>query len=85
MGYVRLFIRRGLVAGGTVVGHGAGESIGEVAVLVARKVPIALLAGIIHPYPTRADGIRKAGDLYNRGRLTPVVKTLFDRWLSWRR
>lgn len=84
-GYVRLFTRRGVVVGGTVVGHGAGDLIGEVAVLVAREVPAGELASIIHPYPTRADGIRKAGDLHNKSRLTPTVKSLFDRWLSWRR
>ena len=43
------------------------------------------LAGIVHPYPTRADAIRKAGDLYNRTRLTPTARAFFDRWLAWRR
>lgn len=85
VGYVRLFLRQGVVVGGTIVGHGAGDLIGEVAVLVAREVPAGELAAIIHPYPTRAEAIRKVGDLHNRGRLTPVVKTFFDRWLAWRR
>lgn len=85
IGYVRLFLRRGVVVGGTIVGHGAGDLIGEVAVLVAREVPAGELAAIIHPYPTRAEGIRKVGDIHNRGRLTPTVKTLFHRWLAWRR
>jgi glycogen phosphorylase len=29
------------------------------------------LANVIHPYPTQAEAIRQAGDLYNRTRLTP--------------
>jgi pyruvate/2-oxoglutarate dehydrogenase complex dihydrolipoamide dehydrogenase (E3) component len=85
VGYVRLFLRRGVVVGGTIVGHGAGDLIGEVAVLVAREVSASELAGIIHPYPTRAEAIRKVGDVHNRTRLTPTVQTLFERWLAWRR
>jgi hypothetical protein len=43
------------------------------------------LAAVIHPYPTQAEAIRQTGDLYNRTRLTPFVKKLFTRFLSWRR
>jgi len=43
------------------------------------------LAGVIHPYPTQADAIRRAGDAYNRTRLTPLVATLMKKWLSWTR
>jgi hypothetical protein len=39
----------------------------------------------IHPYPTQAEAIRKLGDLYNRTRLTPLVKGLFAKWLAWQR
>ncbi|WP_396624277.1 FAD-containing oxidoreductase [Luteitalea sp.] len=84
-GGVRIHARGGLVVGGTIVGRDAGDLIGEVAVLVARRVTLAQLATIVHPYPTRAEAIRKAGDLHNRGRLTPAVRGLFERWLAWRR
>lgn len=73
------------VVGGTVGDRGVGDLIGEVTVLVARAVPMGTRAGIIHPCPTRAEAIRKAGGLYNRMRLTPTVKRLFRRWLAWRR
>jgi pyruvate/2-oxoglutarate dehydrogenase complex dihydrolipoamide dehydrogenase (E3) component len=85
VGGVRIHARAGRVVGGTIVGRDAGDLIGEVAVLVAGHVPLSTLAGIVHPYPTRADAIRKAGDLYNRTRLTPVARSVFDRWLAWRR
>ena len=48
-------------------------------------VGLGRLASVIHPYPTTADAIRKAGDAYNRTRLTPTVKRLFEAWLRWRR
>jgi hypothetical protein len=40
---------------------------------------------VVHPYPTQAEAIRKAGDAYNRTRLTPTVRKLFDLWLRWHR
>jgi pyruvate/2-oxoglutarate dehydrogenase complex dihydrolipoamide dehydrogenase (E3) component len=85
VGGVRVHSRAGRVVGGSVVGRGAGDLIGEIAVLAAGRVPLSTLAGIVHPYPTRADAIRRTGDLYNRTRLTPMARTFFDRWLAWRR
>jgi hypothetical protein len=43
------------------------------------------IASTIHPYPTQAEAVRKVGDLYNRTRLTPRVKSLFEWWLSMTR
>ena len=31
------------------------------------------------------EALRKAGNTFNRNRLTPLVKALFARWLSWTR
>jgi hypothetical protein len=33
----------------------------------------------------QAEVIKKAGDAYNRTRLTLTVKWLFEKWLSWSR
>jgi pyruvate/2-oxoglutarate dehydrogenase complex dihydrolipoamide dehydrogenase (E3) component len=85
VGGVRIHARDGRIVGGTVIGRDAGDLIGEIAVLAARRVSLTTLAGIVHPYPTRAEAIRKAADLYNRTRLTPTARALFDRWLAWRR
>lgn len=43
------------------------------------------LSQVIHPYPTQAEAIKKVADSYSRTRLTPGVKKLFSRWLSWTR
>jgi len=48
-------------------------------------VGLKTLASTIHPYPTQAEAIRKIGDLYNRTRVTPWVKGLMKRWLSFQR
>lgn len=33
--------------------------------------------------PTQAEAIKKVADAYNRTRLTPRVKSLFEKWLAW--
>ena len=43
---------------------------------------LGTFAKTIHPYPTRAEAIRKLGDQYNRTRLSPWVKRLFEAWTT---
>ena len=49
------------------------------------RLGLGTIAATIHPYPTQADAIRKVADAWNRTRLTPRVKRLFETWLAWTR
>jgi hypothetical protein len=49
------------------------------------QVGLGKLLDVIHPYPTQAEGIKRAAGLYTRTRLTPTVKGLFERWMAFRR
>jgi hypothetical protein len=40
---------------------------------------LSQLSGVIHPYPTQAEAIKKAADAYRRTLLTPNTK----RFLGW--
>jgi pyruvate/2-oxoglutarate dehydrogenase complex dihydrolipoamide dehydrogenase (E3) component len=86
-GFVKIHVRRGSdeILGATIVGPHAGDMISEISVAMAGKVGLGKIASVIHPYPTIAESIRKCGDSYNRTRLTPKVKGLFARWLTWTR
>jgi pyruvate/2-oxoglutarate dehydrogenase complex dihydrolipoamide dehydrogenase (E3) component len=86
-GFVRIHLKKGTdrIVGATIVAAHAGEMISEITVAMVGGVGLGTLAGAIHPYPTQADAIRKTGDAYNRTRLTPLVKRLFERWLAFRR
>jgi len=86
-GFVRVHVRKGTdeILGGTVVAAHAGELIGEVTLAMKGRLGLRTIAGTIHPYPTQAEAIRKTGDLYNRTRLTPLVKHLMQRWFAWQR
>jgi pyruvate/2-oxoglutarate dehydrogenase complex dihydrolipoamide dehydrogenase (E3) component len=79
-GMVRIHVRKGTdrILGATIVARHAGEMISEISVAMAGKVGLGGLSGVIHPYPTQAEAIRKAGDAYRRTRLTPGVKRVFD-------
>ncbi len=71
---------KGRVLGATVVASHAGEMIGELVGAVQRGARLSELSGVIHPYPTVADAIRRAGDQFNRTRLTPGRARLL-RWI----
>ncbi len=77
-GFVRVHHARGRLLGATIVAAHAGELIGEVSYALAHRGSLAALSSTIHPYPTQAEALRKAGDAYQQQRLTPLVK----KWLS---
>jgi pyruvate/2-oxoglutarate dehydrogenase complex dihydrolipoamide dehydrogenase (E3) component len=86
-GFVKIHVQKGTdrILGATIVANHAGEMISEITLAIVNKIGLGSIANVIHPYPTQAEAIRKAADAYNRTRLTPFVKKLFDRWLTWTR
>ena len=86
-GFVKILVQAGSdrIVGATIVAEHAGEMIGEIVLAMKHRIGLRRLAFTIHPYPTVAEAIRKCGDAYNRTRLTPFVKRLFERWLAWTR
>lgn len=86
-GFVKVHVFKGTdeIAGATVVAAHAGDLIGELTLAMKGKLGLKTIGATIHPYPTQAEAIRKTGDLYNRTRLTPFVKSLMQRWLAWQR
>jgi pyruvate/2-oxoglutarate dehydrogenase complex dihydrolipoamide dehydrogenase (E3) component len=84
-GFVRIHCRKGSdrILGATIVAAHAGDLIAEVVMAMKQGIGLGKIASVIHPYPTQAEAIRKLGDQYNRTRLTPLVKGLFERWLRW--
>jgi pyruvate/2-oxoglutarate dehydrogenase complex dihydrolipoamide dehydrogenase (E3) component len=86
-GFVRVHVRKGSdqILGATVVAGNAGDMIGELTLAMKHRLGLKKIGSTIHPYPTQAEAIRKLGDMYSRTRLTPLVKHLFRKWLSWTR
>ncbi len=86
-GFVKVHMdrKRGRMLGATIVASHAGEMISELTTAIAAGLRLGSLADVIHPYPTQAEAIRKTADAYNRTRLTPFVKRMFERWFALRR
>ncbi len=86
-GLVKVHVATGSdrIVGATIVASHAGEMISEVTLAMAKGIGLGAIADVIHPYPTQAEALRKIGDQYNRTRLTPRVKRIFERWLAWTR
>ena len=86
-GLVKVHVAEGSdrIVGATVVASHASEMISEITLAIAKSIGLGAIADVIHPYPTQAEAFRKLGDQYNRTRLTPRVKRIFERWLAWTR
>lgn len=86
-GFVKVHVAKGTdkILGATIVATNAGDMISEITLAMKAGLGLKIVGASIHPYPTQAEAIRKTGDLYSRTRLTPLVKSLFDKWLSWTR
>lgn len=86
-GFVKIHTKAGSdqILGATIVAAHAGDMISEISVAMQSGMGLGGLANVIHPYPTQSEAIRQAGDMYNRTKLTPFVKSLLRNILSLRR
>ncbi|NOX98143.1 MAG: FAD-containing oxidoreductase [Verrucomicrobia bacterium] len=86
-GFIKIHVKKGSdeILGATIVAANAGDMISEISVAIRSGMGLGGLAGVIHPYPTIAESIRQTGDLYNKGRLTPTVKKIFNRLTALQR
>ena len=83
-GVVRIIVEKGSdrILGATIVGPDAGDLISEITVAMQAGMGLGSLAGVIHPYPTLAESIARAGDLYNKTKLTNSVRLVFRQLLK---
>jgi pyruvate/2-oxoglutarate dehydrogenase complex dihydrolipoamide dehydrogenase (E3) component len=86
-GFVKIHVKRGRgeIVGATIVASHAGEMINEVTLAMVGKLGLGTLLNVIHPYPTEAEGIKRAAGAYARSRLTPFAKKILDGWMALRR
>ncbi|BAY30765.1 pyridine nucleotide-disulfide oxidoreductase dimerization region [Nostoc carneum NIES-2107] len=77
-GFLKILHKQGSdeILGATIVARHAGEMISEVTTAIVGKLGLNKLSGVIHPYPTQAEAIKKAADAYRRTLLTENTKRL---------
>jgi len=86
-GFVKIHVKAGSprVLGATVVGRDAGDLLAPIVQAMTTGQGMKALQPTIRAYPTRGDAVKKAADAWMRVKLTPFVKGLLGRWLSWTR
>lgn len=77
-GFVKILHTKGSdkILGATIVARHAGEMISEITLAMVTNQGLSALSGVIHPYPTQAEAIKKAADAYRRTLLTPRTQGL---------
>ncbi len=86
-GFVKVHVKKGSdrILGATIVASHAGEMLSEVTLAMQNNLGLNAILGTIHPYPTQAEGIKRAAGLYARSRATPTVAKLLNAWMGFRR
>jgi pyruvate/2-oxoglutarate dehydrogenase complex dihydrolipoamide dehydrogenase (E3) component len=81
-GFVKVLTARGSdkILGAAMVGPHTGDLLHEFVLAMKTGIGLGTIASTIHAYPTFAELARKAGDKYNKTRLTPRAKKVFT-WL----
>jgi pyruvate/2-oxoglutarate dehydrogenase complex dihydrolipoamide dehydrogenase (E3) component len=83
-GMVKLITdRRGKILGGHILGYGAGNLIGEVALAMKHGVSAAALGSAVHAYPTYPEAIKQAAEGYYKSRFRGPIRTI-ARWFARR-
>lgn len=84
-GFLKVHVREKSdeILGATLVAPHAGDMIPQISQAMAARVGLKTIANTIFPYPTQAEVIKKAADAYNRTRLTPTARRLFEFLLNW--
>ncbi len=84
-GFVQVLTKKGgdKILGATIVAANAGDMISQITMAMTHGLGLGKIASTIFPYPTQAEAIRQVGDKYNRTRMTPLVKWLFNKWLAF--
>lgn len=86
-GFARIHVgkKTGKIVGATLVSSHAGESVGELVLAQQRSLKAADLSGIIHPYPTEAEIIKRLGDSSLKSRLKPWIQRMLVAFFKLRR
>ncbi|MEQ9671548.1 dihydrolipoyl dehydrogenase family protein [Coleofasciculus sp. G2-EDA-02] len=87
-GFCKLVVRRnGTILGGLIVGAGADELIGAIALLIRHKIKVGSLAKMPQASPTMSEILSKTAQEWQRQRLerNQMLQNLLEGFFNWRR
>jgi pyruvate/2-oxoglutarate dehydrogenase complex dihydrolipoamide dehydrogenase (E3) component len=87
-GFIKIHVRKGKskILGATIVARNAGDLMSEITLaMVTGKGVKPLSVGVIHPYPTQSDVVKRTASQYYEKKMSPFLKKMLKRWFSWKR
>jgi pyruvate/2-oxoglutarate dehydrogenase complex dihydrolipoamide dehydrogenase (E3) component len=86
-GFAKLHVQKGTdkILGATIVARHAGDLISEITALMNAGRGVKTLTGTIHPYPTQAEVLKKAANLWRKAHFTEIQKNILTKWFQWTR
>jgi pyruvate/2-oxoglutarate dehydrogenase complex dihydrolipoamide dehydrogenase (E3) component len=82
-GMVKLVVAKGRIIGAGILAPHAGEMVGQWTLAIAQRTRLSTLAGLIAPYPTRAEAGKRAVGLYFSSKLFSDRTRSLVRLLRW--
>lgn len=73
------------ILGATLVASHAGDMISQITQAMVTGKGLSALSGVIFPYPTQAEIIKRASSAYLKGRFTPFARRVLERYFAFRR
>ena len=86
-GFARVHVKKGTdeILGATIVAAHAGDMINEYSVAMKAGVGLGTIAGVIHPYPTQAEVVKKTANLWRKTTFTDGKKEFLKKLFAWMR
>ncbi len=75
--------RKGRILGASILGHGAGELLIPLVLAKQNRIPLSKISGTVFPYPTRAEGVKRAADAFQRTRLEGTGGRILKKVVRW--
>jgi len=87
-GFIKIHVKKGKskILGATIVAKNAGDLLSEITLaMVTGKGVKPMCRGMIHPYPTQSDIVKRAASQYYEKKMSPFLTKILKRWFSWKR
>jgi len=83
-GFVKIHVRQGTdrILGATVVARHAGEMINGLSLAINSGIGLRALGRVVHAYPTQAEAIKMAADVYRRELFMSGPNVITRAWLA---
>ncbi|MDN3522495.1 FAD-dependent oxidoreductase [Halomonas ramblicola] len=73
------------ILGASVVGHNAGELLGEFTLAITHGIGLNKLLGTVHPYPTWSEAAKATAGVWKNAHKPARVLVWLERYFRWRR